>query len=118
MSKMKYCIINRKTLIICFSVCVLAVAVIVFAVTHSTSAPTAASTKQLPIYCVDKSEKVASLSFDAAWGNESSSKQYWLTHKMSGSKMTVTMKESGLTDYFVFRTSDSNWSWVLVCTCE
>ena len=70
MSKMKYCIINRKTLIICFSVCVLAVAVIVFAVTHSTSAPTEASTKQLPIYCVDKSEKIASLSFDAAWGNE------------------------------------------------
>jgi hypothetical protein len=56
--------------------------------------------------------------FDAAWGNESSSKQYWLTHKMSGSKMTVTMKESGLTDYFVFRTSDGNWAWILVCTCE
>ena len=56
--------------------------------------------------------------FGAAWGNESSSKQYWLTHKMSGSKMTVTMKQSGLTDYFVFRTTDGNWAWVLVCTCE
>lgn len=56
--------------------------------------------------------------FDAAWGNESSSSTYWLTHKMSGKKMTVKMTKSGLTDYFVFRTSDGNWAWVLVCTCE
>ena len=28
------------------------------------------SKKDLPIYCVDKQEKICSLSFDAAWGNE------------------------------------------------
>ena len=28
------------------------------------------SKKDLPIYCVDKKEKVCSISFDAAWGNE------------------------------------------------
>ncbi len=30
---------------------------------------TAASDRQLPIYCVQRDEKVCSLSFDAAWGN-------------------------------------------------
>ncbi|MDR1116644.1 MAG: polysaccharide deacetylase family protein [Oscillospiraceae bacterium] len=30
----------------------------------------AAAKRELPIYCVQKDEKVASLSFDAAWGNE------------------------------------------------
>ncbi len=31
---------------------------------------TAAAQRDLPIYCVQKSDKVCSLSFDAAWGNE------------------------------------------------
>ncbi|MBR6594461.1 MAG: polysaccharide deacetylase family protein, partial [Clostridia bacterium] len=31
---------------------------------------TAALNRQLPIYCVEKNDKVVSLSFDAAWGNE------------------------------------------------
>lgn len=55
---------------------------------------------------------------NAAWNNYPVSSNYWLTCKVSGSKMTVTMKQSGLTDYFVFKTSDGNWAWVLVCTCE
>lgn len=31
---------------------------------------TSAAERKIPIYCVDKEEKKASLSFDAAWGNE------------------------------------------------
>ena len=31
---------------------------------------TEAATRDLPIYCVDKTEKVCSLTFDAAWGND------------------------------------------------
>ncbi|MGN1030825.1 MAG: polysaccharide deacetylase family protein, partial [Butyricicoccaceae bacterium] len=31
---------------------------------------TAATKRDLPIYCVDSEEKVCSLTFDAAWGNE------------------------------------------------
>ena len=27
------------------------------------------STRQLPIYCVDRDQKVVSISFDAAWGD-------------------------------------------------
>ena len=34
------------------------------------SVTTAAAERQLPIYCVQRDEKVCSLSFDAAWGNE------------------------------------------------
>ena len=30
----------------------------------------AAATRQLPIYCVQRDQKICSLSFDAAWGNE------------------------------------------------
>ena len=30
----------------------------------------AATTRQLPIYCVEREQKICSLSFDAAWGNE------------------------------------------------
>ena len=30
----------------------------------------AATNRQLPIYCVEKSDNVCSISFDAAWGNE------------------------------------------------
>ena len=30
----------------------------------------AATSRQLPIYCVEKSDKVCALTFDAAWGNE------------------------------------------------
>ena len=29
-----------------------------------------ATTRQLPVYCVERSDKVVALSFDAAWGNE------------------------------------------------
>lgn len=55
---------------------------------------------------------------NAAWNNYPYKNNYWLTCKVSGKKMTVTMTKSGLTDYFVFRTTDGNWAWILVCTCE
>ena len=34
------------------------------------SVTTAATERQLPIYCVERDQKVVSLTFDAAWGNE------------------------------------------------
>ena len=41
------------------------------AVTNLPSAISAsATTRQLPIYCVDRDQKMVSISFDAAWGNE------------------------------------------------
>lgn len=38
--------------------------------TVSTAVATASTERVIPIYCVDKTEKVCSISFDAAWGNE------------------------------------------------
>ena len=49
----------------------LAAAVAVFcAVCSPRMVGAAATTRRLPIYCVERDEKVCSLTFDAAWGNE------------------------------------------------
>ncbi len=41
-----------------------------YAVTYPSSVSVNASKRQLPIYSVERSQKVCSISFDAAWGNE------------------------------------------------
>ena len=41
-----------------------------YIVNHPAVIGAAATTRQLPIYCVQRDQKVVSLSFDAAWGNE------------------------------------------------
>ena len=61
---------------------------------------------------------VYELKYTSTWNNYPISSSYWLTGKVSGQKMTVTMKKSGQTDWFVFATAEGNWSWILVCTCE
>lgn len=50
--------------------CVLAAAVMFAVVNHPAIVGAAAATRELPIYCVQRDQKMASLSFDAAWGNE------------------------------------------------
>ena len=48
----------------------LAVAVLMFSAVNLPAAVGAASTnRQLPIYCVQRDQKMVSLSFDAAWGD-------------------------------------------------
>ncbi len=64
---MKVWVINRKKLMIIVG-CV--ITTIVGVATLSSSYIFRAQERKLPIYCVDKEEKVVSLSFDAAWGNE------------------------------------------------
>ena len=71
---MRYLTLRKSTLIkIGTAVCIVAALLVV-----SVSAPavneTSAKTKKLPIYCTEKNEKIASLSFDAAWGNEDTEK--------------------------------------------
>lgn len=39
-------------------------------VSHPNAVGAAATERQLPIYCVQREEKVVALTFDAAWGNE------------------------------------------------
>ena len=47
----------------------LAAAAIFYAVNYPSSVSAAATTRQLPIYSVERSQKVCSISFDAAWGD-------------------------------------------------
>lgn len=57
---------NGKSRTICFFL-----AVLIFAVVNAPATISTASTaRQLPIYCVQRDQKVVSISFDAAWGNE------------------------------------------------
>ena len=48
----------------------LAAAAVFYVVSYPASVSTAAATRQLPIYSVERSQKVCSISFDAAWGEE------------------------------------------------
>lgn len=64
---MKVFILNRKKLMIivgCF------ITVLLSCIVGIESSVFMAKERKLPIYCVDKKEKVVSISFDAAWGNE------------------------------------------------
>lgn len=50
--------------------CVLAAALMFCAVHYPAAVGAYAAQRQLPIYCVETDQKVLSLTFDAAWGNE------------------------------------------------
>jgi len=65
---MKLLIIRRRYL--AFAAVVAALACAAYAVITPNVLEVAASTRQLPIYCVSCEKKVCSISFDAAWGNE------------------------------------------------
>lgn len=49
--------------------CAVAAAVMFAVVNHPAIVGAAAATRELPIYCVQRDQKMASLSFDAAWGD-------------------------------------------------
>ena len=41
-----------------------------YVVNYPAAVDASASARQLPIYCVQRDQKLVSISFDAAWGNE------------------------------------------------
>lgn len=56
------------------ALCIVIASILIITLLRSPVIVGASGTKRLlPIYCVSKEEKVASLSFDAAWGNEDTS---------------------------------------------
>ena len=65
---MKLFLIKRKLLTL--GACTLAAVAMFYVVSHPAIVGTAATTRKLPIYCVQRDQKMLSLSFDAAWGNE------------------------------------------------
>lgn len=64
---MKMFLLKRKMLTV--AACVLAAAMMFYAVNHPAIVGAAATTRQLPIYCVQRDQKMVSISFDAAWGD-------------------------------------------------
>ena len=65
---MKLLLFKRKTLTIL--ACALAAAAMFYIVNYPAAVSAAAAHRQLPIYCVQRDQKMISISFDAAWGNE------------------------------------------------
>lgn len=65
---MRVVYIRKSSLLVC---CIILASAIILALFGSPAiVGVSASKRQLPIYCVSKDSKIASLSFDAAWGNE------------------------------------------------
>ena len=65
--------------------CLVLAAAIFYVVNYPAAVGTASANRQLPIYCVQRDQKLVSISFDAAWGNEDTEeliailKQYGVT---------------------------------------
>ena len=53
-----------------------------------------------------------------AWGNEAGSSTYWLTYTKATTANTIQIKmtQPGLTDKFLFKSSDGMFSHILICT--
>mgnify|MGYP005790040971 FL=1 len=65
---MKIILLRRKLLAVL--ACVLAAAAMFYIVNYPEVVSAAATKRQLPIYCVQRDQKMVAISFDAAWGNE------------------------------------------------
>ena len=61
-----FCIRRKGIMAAC---CLLAALGIIGVVNHPAIVGAAATTRQLPIYCVQRDQKMVAISFDAAWGN-------------------------------------------------
>ena len=51
------------------AVCLCLAALMFYVVNYPAAVGAATTTRQLPIYCVQRDQKLVSISFDAAWGN-------------------------------------------------
>ena len=64
----RFLVLRRKTLTV--GAALLAAAAIFGAVNAPAAVRASVATRQLPIYCVERDQKVCSISFDAAWGGQ------------------------------------------------
>ena len=73
--EVKIIVLNKKSAVYCIVVVALVVALIISLICLVPKAVSAATVpRDLPIYNVDRQDKVVSLTFDAAWGNEDTQK--------------------------------------------
>lgn len=68
----RFLVLRRRWLTL--GAAVLAAAAIFAAVNYPAAVSASAATRQLPIYCVQRDQKVCSISFDAAWGADNTQK--------------------------------------------
>ena len=68
MSKIKILLLRRWYMV--GGAALVLAAAIFYVVNYPASVSAAATTRQLPIYSVERSQKVCAISFDAAWGEE------------------------------------------------
>ena len=71
-AKPRFLVLRRRTLTV--GAALLAAAAIFGAVNAPAAVRASAATRQLPIYCVERDQKVCSISFDAAWGADNTQK--------------------------------------------
>ena len=64
---MKTFLIRRRALPL--AACAAAVCLMFYVINYPAAVDASASQRQLPIYCVQRDQKLASVSFDAAWGD-------------------------------------------------
>ena len=70
--RLRFLVLRRKTLTV--GTALLAAAAIFGAVNAPAAVRASVATRQLPIYCVERDQKVCSISFDAAWGADNTQK--------------------------------------------
>ena len=68
----RFLVLRRRTLTV--GAALLAALAIFGAVNAPAAVRASAATRQLPIYCVERDQKVCSISFDAAWGADNTQK--------------------------------------------
>ena len=64
---MKTFLIRRRALSL--AACAAAVCLMFYVINYPAAVDASASQRQLPIYCVQRDQKLVSVSFDAAWGD-------------------------------------------------
>ena len=98
--KPRFLVLRRRTLTL--GAALLAAAAIFGAVNAPAAVRASAATRQLPIYCVERDQKVCSISFDAAWG-DSRMRQCGLSKKSVKTKSSLrTLPLVGsFRDYFM-----------------
>lgn len=101
--KMRFLVLRRRRLALLAAA--LMSAAIFAAVNYPAAVSASVATRQLPIYCVERDQKVCSISFDAAWGDVRVRQlilaKFWNHADCSGVSLT-------LLEFLIVRTLSAN----------
>lgn len=91
----RFLVLRRKTLTV--GAALLAAAAIFGAVNAPAAVRASVATRQLPIYCVERDQKVCSISFDAAWGGRTTRRRSWMYSRTTASRRPFSWSATGRT---------------------